>query len=475
VLNRRFGAVALGLVLVTAACNTAVSSPSQPATSPAGAPSSAPASVTPTTAAPGEVEIVYSSAYLFNNDADGTGWWNGIKSQFETAFPGSTLKLTGIDGTDVDMMNAAALQYRSASTTPDLLMMPTGYVGQWVGSDYLIPLDDQLAATTFWADFPQSIKDEYTVDGKVYAVSTGENNSALFYNKEMLTKAGITMPWEPKTWQDVVDAARKVKAANPGIVPIWLPAGFTAGPPGISQGAANLVYASKTPTILDDASQKWVVDSPGLREIFELYRTVYGEGLGASTSDLFVPNAVGRPATMLFEKKLAIAVGSNWFAGAWNEPNRFWPEAKDQAAAVLLPTSDGQAPGSASTMAGWAVAVSKASERQDLAWEVVKIIQDAKNLVFFDNKVGLVPANSKVANSPEVLDYTPPFSKTFADALVNSRPMPSSGEFPVWAQGFGEALGSIASDPNTTVDAAIKSLTDAVKNQLGDTKTVVLQ
>ena len=38
----------------------------------------------------------------------------------------------------------------------------------------------------------------------------------IWYNKQLLQKAGIPVPWQPKTWADVIAAARKIKAKLPG-------------------------------------------------------------------------------------------------------------------------------------------------------------------------------------------------------------------------------------------------------------------
>ena len=46
-----------------------------------------------------------------------------------------------------------------------------------------------------------------------------------------------------------------------------------------------MIYGSSTPTMFDAARQKWIVDSPGLREVFDFYLVGSIEGLGASTSD----------------------------------------------------------------------------------------------------------------------------------------------------------------------------------------------
>ena len=168
-------------------------------------------------------------------------------------YPGAHLKLQGFDGTDVDLVNKVALLYKSSSTTPDVFMLPTGYVGQWVASNYLAPLDKYLTEKNapFWKSFPKVIQNESRIKGHVYAINTGENDSAIYYNKAMLRKAGIKLPWHPKTWAQIMAAAKKVKAANSGVVPLWAAAGTSAGAGGVLQGSANLVLGSKTPTIFD--------------------------------------------------------------------------------------------------------------------------------------------------------------------------------------------------------------------------------
>jgi multiple sugar transport system substrate-binding protein len=427
----------------------------------------------------GNITVAYSTSYVFDADDLSVTWWNKVKSEFEAAYPKAKLILQGFNGTDVDLVNKVALEYKNPSTTPDVFMLPSGYVGQWVASDYLLPLDsfvNDASKAPFWASFPKVIQDESKIGGKVYAVNTGENNTALYYNNAMLQKAGISLPWQPKTWNDILTAAKAVKASNQsGVVPLWVGAGTSAGAGGVLQGAANLVYGSSTPTIYDYNTNKWVVDSPGLREVMQFYKDVYSQKLGASTSDLFSPKAVGRPVVLLLQHQLAIAVGSNWFADAWTESNRHWATAAQEAAAVPLPTSKGQAPGSASTLGGWAIAVSKVTKHPQLSWGLLKIMESNDNQTYIANHAGFVPPSQDVAKSDAFLNYAPPFNKAFGDALPNSKLVPSEQEgYPAWVQAIGQATGQIATDPNTSVDAAIKILHDTVANQVGADKVETL-
>ncbi len=460
-------------------------------TQPSAAPTQASAAPTQPSAAPtaataaavggnpnlkGEISVAYSATYVFDNDPDAVAWWNNIKQEFESKYPGATLKLIGIDGTDIDMMNKVALMYKSPSTTPDVLQLPTTFVGQYAASDYLLPLDDYLAKDApFWNDFPKNIQDESRINGKVYAVNSGENDSGIYYNKEMLTKAGIQLPWKPKNWDEILDAARKVKQANPNVVPLWAAAGTSAGPTGILQGSGNLIYGSSTPIMLDDKTGKWVVKSPGLIEVLQFYKTVYSEGLGASTSDLFSPKAVGRPVVLMKDKQLAIAIGSNWYAAAWREPNRHWENAQDEAAATPIPTSKGQAPGVASTLGGWAYAISKSTKNPDLAWALIKVLEEDANSIKIATGSGFVPPSQKAGKAPDFVNYAPPFNAQFNEILPFAKPLPYDGNFPVYARALGDATGQIAQNPSMSIDDALKIIRDTMVNQLGEDKVEELQ
>src|SRR5207302_5778 len=159
--------------------------------------------------------------------------------------------------------------------------------------------------------------------------------------------------------------------------------------------------------------------------------------------------AVGRPVVLLKDHQLAIAVGSNWFADAWTEQNRHWANAAQEASAVPLPTSTGQAPGSASTLGGWAVGISKVTKHPELSWGLLKIMESDDNQTYIANRAGFVPPSQKVAKSDGFLSFAPPFNKAFGDALPNSKLVPSEQEgYPAWVQGIGQATGQIATDPN---------------------------
>src|SRR5881227_4438423 len=110
----------------------------------------------------GTITVAYSTTYVFDSDDTSVIWWDKVKKEFEAAYPKAKLNLQGFNGTDVDLVNKVALEYKDPKTTPDVFMLPTGYVGQWVASDYLAPLDKYLNPkdAPFWKAFAKVIQNE---------------------------------------------------------------------------------------------------------------------------------------------------------------------------------------------------------------------------------------------------------------------------------------------------------------------------
>src|SRR5580700_10497300 len=109
----------------------------------------------------GTISVLFSNNYVFDTDAQATAWWNNIQKEFDKDYPGATLKQLGVGGTDIDEMNKAALLFRSPSTTPDVIQLPTTYTSQFASSGYLLPLDSYVKSSRsapFWAGIPKNVQ-----------------------------------------------------------------------------------------------------------------------------------------------------------------------------------------------------------------------------------------------------------------------------------------------------------------------------
>jgi multiple sugar transport system substrate-binding protein len=428
-----------------------------------GGASSAGSSASPSSGNAKVIKVAYGSTYVFDTTQLTSKWWNQVAKQFEAQNPGTKVQLVPIPGSYNDIVNKLSLLYRSPATAPDVAEIPTGQIGLWQSSGYLRPLDSYLPSSSWWSKFPAVVQSEGTFGGKVYAVDQGENDSALLYNKTMFHKAGLPVPWKPKNWNDILAAARKLKAALPGVVPLWLNAGSGSGANGLLQGINNFIVGSPTPKIQD--ASKWVVDSPGIRDSFSFMKQVYAGGLGASESALFSPNAVTTPLTMFAQGKLAMAVGSNYYTGNWTKfiGAPYWAQAAQTMGVAPIPTESGN--GIASTLGGWDYAISAHSGNPSAAFKLIDVMENQQNSIDAANWAGWVTPNRDYWNAPAFTKFAP-YQSLFAQILPHATLTPSSSDYSIWVQGMGNATGSLVQNPSTSVSSAVNTLSSYVGNQL---------
>lgn len=420
------------------------------------------------------IKVAFGSTYVFDTTQLTTKWWNQVAQQFEAQNPGIKVQLVPIPGSYNDIVTKLSLLYRSPSTAPDVAEIPTGQIGLWASSGYLRPLNSELASTSWWSKFPAVVQSEGTFGGKVYAVDQGENDSAMYYNKTMFRKAGLPVPWTPHNWNDILAAAAKIKASVPGVIPLWFLAGAGSGANGLLQGINNFIVGTSTPKIQADTSgNKWVVDSPGIRDSFTLLKRTIASGYDASVSQLFSPNAVTTPLTLFAQGKLAMAVGSNYYTGNWTKfiSAPYWAQAPQVMGVTPIPTESGG--GIASTLGGWDYAISANSGNPSAAFKLINIMEDQQNSIDAANWAGWVPPNKDYWNAPAFTKFA--FDQAlFGQILPHSTLTPSSSNYSIWVQGMGNATGQIAQNPSTSVSSAVNTLSSYVSNQLGGSSVVKL-
>jgi multiple sugar transport system substrate-binding protein len=415
------------------------------------------------------LRVAYGSTFVFLTPALAVKWWGGVAKEFEKTHPNVTVQFEPIPGGYTDIVTKLSLLYRQSSTAPDVAELPAGQMGGWVSSGYLLPLDKYLPTASYWNQFPQSVKNETTFNGHVYAVDHGENTNALFYNIPMFKKAGIPVPWHPKNWADLISAAQKIHKALPSVWPIWLQGGSAGGTIAIQYNGGNLLQGSTNPTIFDTKTNKWVVDSPGLRQTFQFYIQLAKGGLQAPVSELLNPNAVDSVPALTAQQKMAIVVGANFYGEAWVKATcgPCWVAAPKIMGVAYFPTENGQAPGIASALGGWELAIGAHTANASAAWDFIQTAQEQKNMINADNWGGWVPPAKSYWTAPQYVNYAPPYQAFFATIMPKAVDEPNTTDFTVWGTGFNNATGAIIQKPSTTVQQAVDIMKSYVTQQLG--------
>ena len=258
------------------------------------------------------IKVAYSSDGFMATPVMATQWFGSMKEGVAKAYPGVTLKLEPIHGGYNDFLTKLSLMYENASTAPDIAEVPGGEVAQWQASGLLAPLDKYLTSSDWWSQFAPAIQREGVIDGKTYYISQGDNTNALLFDKTIFKKAGLPDDWQPKTWDDILAAARIIKKADPNVWPLWLITGPAQGTGGLVLGPGNLLVTSSTPQAQDPATGKWIADSKGLREVVNFYKTASAESLLVPPSEILDPNAFGIVGAFPPKHQIGITFGGNY-------------------------------------------------------------------------------------------------------------------------------------------------------------------
>jgi multiple sugar transport system substrate-binding protein len=346
--------------------------------------------------------------------------------------------------------------------------VPAQEMAQWAASGYLMPLNKFAEKADWWKDVVNPIKAEGTVGKDLVGISQGVDTSGLLYDRQIFKSAGLPEDWKPKNWQDVLDAARKIKKSSPGVWPLWAVTGPAGGTSALVLGAANLLMASSDPTIRD-TSGKWVADTKGIREVLNFYRQASAEGLLAPSSLILNANSPALATPEMPKHHIGIALVGNYVPAAWTKEMcaPCWQDAPKHIGFTPLPTVNGGGAGIASAFGGWDLSIYKKTPNPDLAWQLVNLIVSKKNLVQGANWSGWIPPTESAMADKAYTDLAPPYQDQFAKLLRVSTNVPSDPEYPIWAHAFAAATEALVLKPQMSVDESVRMMVNELNNQLG--------
>ena len=135
-------------------------------------------------------------------------YFEKMADQFHQANPGIDIKIDVVNWDDLLQKLQTDI---SGGTNPDISIIGTRWLLDFVRDDIAEPLDGYMTPD-FKARFIPPFLQPATIDGKVYGLPIAASARAMYYNKAMLTQAGF--PNGPATWDDVVAASEKLKAAG---------------------------------------------------------------------------------------------------------------------------------------------------------------------------------------------------------------------------------------------------------------------
>ncbi|WP_405589188.1 extracellular solute-binding protein [Streptomyces sp. NBC_01092] len=395
-----------------------------------------------------------------------------IKKQFEKANPGKKVEFVPIKAPDSEYYTKLQQMLRSPKTAPDLVYEDTFLINSDITSGYLKPLDPYLAK---WQDWNQFIDTAQAAakgeDGKTYGVPDGTDTRGLWFSKDVFEKAGLPADWQPKTWDDVLDAARTIKDKVPGVIPLNVYTGKPVGEAATMQTFEMLLYGTNDGTadpLYDKSAKKWVAGSQGFKDSLSFVETVYKEKLGPDVSDALDPNVGTRVrGEWLPQGKLGIALDGSWLPQDWLPGSGHeWPEWSDELGLAAMPTQNGQAPGKVSMSGGWTWSIPAKAGNPDLAFEFIKAMQTKANAKKWYVANSGIAVRKDVADDPAYIDAQPGI-KFFTDLVASTHYRPAFPAYPKVSTAVQEAMEGVTTG-DMSVDDAAKGYDEELKSATDD-------
>lgn len=214
---------------------------------------------------------------------------NSVIPAFEAANPGVNVRLNQFGGEDAQLTQQLALDF-STGAGPDVSAFDGFLIPSFVEGGLLKSLDEVAGAEvndwSGWDALSEGSRALMLYDGKYYGIPLGTDVRMIHTRKDILAEAGIDADtWQPTSWEELLDAARAIKAIKPDSFPLQINAGVAMGEATTMQGYWLLLLGTGESVI--DENGKFIVESQGILDTLNLYKTIYvDEQLGDQRAQL---------------------------------------------------------------------------------------------------------------------------------------------------------------------------------------------
>ncbi len=290
------------------------------------------------------------------------------------------------------------LQEGSSSTSPDVVLEDSFLIGADSSAGYIRALP-QLTSWSGWSAFAPAMQKIITYNSKIYGVMNSTDVQFIYYDANLFRKAGIAVPWQPHSLADIVAAAKKLKTAEPGVIPAWLYTGLPLGEASSFRGFEVFLNGSGQ-QLYDSATGKWEVGGPGFTTTWNFLQAMrpYEE----PESDWSNPNGSSTVnLTLMPAQKVGIVFDGMWVSENYVKGGpKPWPGFFSTYQVAKLPTSSGQGAGYTDQSGGWAWSVPVRAHNPALALDMIEDMSSGPNLANYDALDGAIPPRTGVTSQP---------------------------------------------------------------------------
>ncbi|TWD81123.1 carbohydrate ABC transporter substrate-binding protein (CUT1 family) [Kribbella amoyensis] len=381
-----------------------------------------------------------------------------------------TVKFQG-DGSDDEVYKQKLSLDLSNKSGPDLINIDGIWVGEFAQAGYIKPLTDTVGDAAKvddwdgWKQIPESVQQLGVFEGKRYGVPGGTDGRVLYFNKKLFQQAGLPADWQPKSWDEIIQAGQQLKKLS-GVTPIQINAGTAMGEATSMQGVLPLLVGTGA-TINTDG--KWLGDSPQVRQVLEFYKQIYSTGLG---DPVLQREAKGRDKSFaeFAANKIGILLEGDYFWRSVVEPKEGVAKMADRDAVVGYAQIPAVKAGAGikgqdfvSMSGGGAVAINPNTKFPQQAWELLQFMNSAEMVEAGLNGAAKITQRSDV--NAKVLAGDPMLNFVASEVLRNTQYRPGLAEYPKVSAALQQATADVVG--GKSVEDAAKAYQTAVEAAAG--------
>lgn len=289
----------------------------------------------------------------------------------------------------------------AGKTAPDIILLDGGKkIQEYAKQGVITPLDDYLGDIK--GNFETGLIEACMYDGKLYGITKDYNTTVLFYQKDMLEDAGLTIPETLDEFKADVEALTTDSVAGFGCDPKL----NYLYPFAVAMGA-DFVGADGT---IDEAK----LTSQEHKEMLQMFKDMFDNGQATSP---YIANA-GWDGELFGNQKAAFLYAGSWVTGVIEDTSKAGVAAlpKGNTSASMLYTT------------GWCI--TQQCENKEAAAELIRFLSTDDELVEGNilGTIGLPPTKgamekliAKKADDPFLPVYQEVVKDGIAFGLIDSK------------------------------------------------------
>ena len=384
-----------------------------------------------------------------SNNPEEVAWGTAMVKEWNAEHPDQKVTAQEIPAgkTSEEVIGAAI----TAGNAPCLVFNTSpAAVPQFQKQGGLVPLDDFEGGSDYVEQRSGDVAEQYTSeDGKYYQIPWKSNPVMIFYNKDLLKKAGVDPENPPlATHDEFLETSRKIVDSGAADAAIW-----PAPSSEFFQSWFDFypLYAAETggKQLVEDGEATF--DSEEGRTVADFWAQMYADGLAQKevyNGDSFA------------DEKAAMAIVGPWAIAVYGDEVNW--------GAAPVPTSSGTSPEETYTFSDAKnIALYSACENRGTAWEVLKFATSEEQDGELLEQTGQMPLRENLAETyPDYFEKNPEYAE-FADQASRTVEVPNvPNSIEIW-QTFRDAYSSSVIFGEKPVDEALSEAAEKATQLAG--------